>query len=354
MKAKRWNLVVIGGAAFIFLFLALGTILVDPFLHYHGPLSFLEYPLKDERYQNDGIVRHYQYDSIITGTSMSQNFRCSEFDALWGAQSVKTAYSGATFYELTNSIRRAYSYNPDIKYVVCSLDANRIMAPAEQNEYDEYPDYLYDNNPFNDVKYLLNKEVIPKTLAVINYTRAGEMTPDRDMYGNWSQYMVFGADAVLSSFTPLPISEEEIVITEGEIQMITENITQNFLALAQDHPETDFYFFIPPYSIYYWDSLVRSKQMGIALTTQKLATRLLLTAENVHVFDFSDRIDIIGNLDNYADSLHYSDEINSEILRCMREGSQELTLEDLDAYYDGIRQMYEEYDYTVYWQRADS
>ena len=65
MKSKKWNLLVIGTTMGILLILAGVTMFVDPFLHYHGGLSFLEYPLKDERYQNDGIARHYEYDSII-------------------------------------------------------------------------------------------------------------------------------------------------------------------------------------------------------------------------------------------------------------------------------------------------
>lgn len=348
MKAKQWNILVISGVVFIFLLLALGTIVIDPFLHYHKPLSFLEYPLKDERYQNDGIARHYQYDSIITGTSMSQNFKCSEFDALWNTNSVKIAYSGATFHELNESLKRAFSHQPDIRYVVCSLDGNRINVPAWQDEYTGYPEYLYDENIFNDVSYLLNKEVVPKTLAVINYTRAGEVTPDRDMYGNWSQFKSFGPEEVLKDFTPLPVSDEEILLTEEDVKTITENITQNFLKTAQEHPDTEFYFFFPPYSICYWDSLVRSRQIGIQLEAQRLTACLLLTAENVHVYDFSSRIDIIGNLNNYTDTLHFSDSINSEILKCMRDGRQELISETVDTYYEEILTLYEEFDYSTY------
>ena len=195
MKAKPWNFLVIGATVLILALLAAATAVIDPFLHYHNPLPFLEYPLRDDRYENDGMARHYSYDSVLTGTSMSMNFKCSEFDALWDAQSLKIAYSGATFHELGENLRRCYSYRPKLRYVVCSLDGSRLNAPADGDAYTGYPVYLYDNNPWNDVYYLLNKEVVPKTLAVINYTRAGEKTPDRDLYGNWAQYKSFGRDA---------------------------------------------------------------------------------------------------------------------------------------------------------------
>ena len=72
MKSKSWNCLVVGISLAILLILALATIIIDPFWHYHKGLEGLEYPLKDDRYQNDGIARYSEYDSIITGTSMSQ------------------------------------------------------------------------------------------------------------------------------------------------------------------------------------------------------------------------------------------------------------------------------------------
>ena len=47
------------------------VVTVDPFFHFHKPVSSLSYPLVNERYQNDGIARHFDYDAVITGTSMT-------------------------------------------------------------------------------------------------------------------------------------------------------------------------------------------------------------------------------------------------------------------------------------------
>lgn len=348
MKSKKWNLLVIGTTMGILLILAGVTMFVDPFLHYHGGLSFLEYPLKDERYQNDGIARHYEYDSIITGTSMCQNFKCSEFNALWGAQSVKLTNSGATYHESNANIRRALSHNPDVKYVLCSLDANRLNYEAFQDEYDGYPVYLYDENPFNDVNYLLNKEVIPKTLAVLNYTRAGNQTTDRDEYGSWGQYKTYGRDVVLSSFVPAEEREDVLKLGAEDLQRIRENITENFLKTAEMYPDITFYLFFPPYSVCYWEALVRTGQLDATIEAQKAGVELLLSAENICLYDFSDRTDITGDLDNYTDSLHYGPWISSEILQMIRKDEGRLTLENFEAYYDSVRKVYEEYDYTLY------
>lgn len=348
MNAKKWNIVVIGTLAALLVLTAGVTIFIDPFFHYRAGQDFLEYPLKEERYQNDGIARHYAYDSIITGTSMCQNFKCSEFDELWGAASIKIANSGAGFHETCENMERALSHNRNVKYILCSIDGNLLNRPASQDEYDGYPTYLYDDNPFNDVNYLLNKEVVTKTVAVLNYTKAGETTTTMDEYGSWNRWASFGKEHVLSSFSLQDERDEETELSEEDLLQIRENIGDNWVKLAKTHPDVTFYLFFPPYSVCYWEALSRTKQLNAQTEAQKTTAALLTDLENVQVYDFSDRTDITGNLDNYTDTLHYGEWINSEILRMIAGGEGRVTEENVEAYYDAIRKIYEEYDYTQY------
>lgn len=56
-EAKKWFInciLFLGGLLF---FTALVVVVVDPYFHFHRPLSFLSYRLYDERYTNDGISR---------------------------------------------------------------------------------------------------------------------------------------------------------------------------------------------------------------------------------------------------------------------------------------------------------
>ena len=89
MKAKKWFLSCMSVLAGSILIMLLVFWIFDPYFHYHKPFSFISYRLYDERYINDGISRHFDYDAIITGTSMAQNFKTSEVDALFGVESVK-------------------------------------------------------------------------------------------------------------------------------------------------------------------------------------------------------------------------------------------------------------------------
>lgn len=346
MKANVWNKIVFGTTGGILALVAAATALIDPFLHYHAPLGELQYPLKDERYQNDGIMRNFSYDAVITGTSMCQNFRVSEFDELWGTTAIKVCYSGGSYKEIDESVRRALEYQKDVKYVLRSLDSSRLNYPADQNEYEGYPTYLYDRKPFNDVNYLLNKEVIPKTIAVINYTRSGQKTPDWDEYGSWSRYRTFGREEVFRTWQMFEEREETYSLQEEDYSRIRENLRRNILQTARENEDITFYLFFPPYSICYWNTLVRTKQLDAQLDAEKYAVELLLEAENIHVFSFADQIDIISDLDNYTDALHYGEWVNSDILKWIREGRGELTEENYSEWFQRIKEFYRTYDFA--------
>ena len=81
MTCKKWAITTILSTCMLLVGLGSVTIYIDPYFHYHAPLQGLEYPISNERYQNDGIIRHFPYNAIITGTSMTENFKASELDS---------------------------------------------------------------------------------------------------------------------------------------------------------------------------------------------------------------------------------------------------------------------------------
>lgn len=69
---------------------------IDPFFHYHKPYTNgYYYTLNNQRSQNNGICKHFDYNALITGTSMTENFMTSEMDAIFGTNSVKVPFSEA-------------------------------------------------------------------------------------------------------------------------------------------------------------------------------------------------------------------------------------------------------------------
>lgn len=324
------------------------TVIVDPYFHYHKPLSVFQYRINDERYQNNGIVRHFDYDAVITGTSMTENFKTSEFDELFGVESVKVPFSGARYREINENLETAFKYHPDIKIIVRCLDYDWIFDPADKLYYEEesYPWYLYDDFVLNDVEYIFNKDVFfYDTCDVLIYTVTGGKTTDFDTYGNWMEGRIFGREGMDSLYPRPEKSAGKMVITEEDYRNITENITQNVTKLASENSDTEFYLFFSPYSIYFWDYLNQIGAIERQLEGEKYAIELLLKYDNIHLFSFFTEYDVICNVDNYKDPRHYREEINSQMLRWMKEGKYELTSENYEEYCEQMKAFYLYYDY---------
>ena len=326
------------------------TVVIDPYFHYHKPLPGFKYIIDNQRYQNDGIVKHFDYDAIITGSSMTENFKTSQLDALFGTQSVKVPYSGGSYKEINELLETAFESKDDIKMVVRGLDYMRFFNHKDDIDYDEdlYPAYLYDRNPLNDAPYIYNKSIfLDGTFRVLTRTRAGLPTTTFDEYSNWSDYYPYGKDAIIGSYYKRDEVErsEMIPITDEDYEMIRENVEQNITDLVAAHPETEFYFFITPYSVLFWDYFRLNGNFEKTLDAEAYIIELLLPYENVHLFSFSDRPEITCNLDNYRDVAHYHESINEQILNSMYEGDGELTKDNYLDYCERVRTLYTEYDY---------
>ena len=347
MNSRKWNIIVFSTSLFALLGILIFNYVIDPFLHYRSGFGNLQYPLKEERYINDGMQRNFDYQVLVTGTSMSWNFSPSLFDELLGISTLKTAYSGAHFHELAQNMSHAISHNPDLKMIICSLDPNVMVTDPYSDAYEDTPVYLYDDNPLNDVSYLLNKDVLTKSIAVINYTRAGNVTVSRDDYGRFDLYMPSGRDAVLGSYVRQPVIDTEIVFGNEDKEIVYENITQNFITIAKEYPDVTFNFYIPPYSYCYWDAMVRTGQLQYVLDIEEYAVGLLLEEENIRVYAFDDMISVTTNLDNYTDTLHYVSDVCNIITERICNDQNRLTKQNYIEYFDTIGRIYSEMDYDL-------
>ena len=83
------------------------------------------------------------------------------------------------------------------------------------------------------------------------------------------------------------------------------------------------------------------------LAAEKEAAEWLLDYENIYLFSFFDEFDMICDLDNYTDYIHYGEWVNSQILVWMKEGKHRLTRENYQEYYDRVYEFYMNYDYDA-------
>ena len=339
---KRWCICFL--LSLVLLLLGFGSVnfIIDPMFHYRKPMDSLAYMIYMDRYQNDGIGKHFDYDGLITGSSMTENFKTSEMDALFGTKSVKVAFPGASYRELGENLGRALKANPKLKTVVWGLDYNNFFADYDAMSYEDYPTYLYDNNPLNDVNYLFNKEILIKNsyMNVLIYTKEGGVTTDFDSYANWNDKFDYGKEEVLATVIR-PERQED----KADAPFDSRNIEINVLSLAEKYPDVDFYLFWTPYSIVWFDYYNQNGELKNILKWEKEALELMLPYENIRFYSFNDDFDITTNLDYYKDIVHYSEDINSYILKCMAENEHRLTLDNYGEYWEKEWDFYTNYDY---------
>ena len=343
--ARKWFCRCLSVLAGLLILTGLVVVIVDPYFHYHKPFSFLTYRLYEERYTNDGISRHIDFDAMITGTSMAQNFKPSEMDQLFGTQSVKETFSGAGYQELSQNLERALKRNSNLKTVIWTIDYNGLIREKDWTQYEGYPTYLYDDNPWNDTQYVFNKSVFYHgVLTNIAKTILQQPSTSMDEYSSWDKPT--GLQYIMQSYDRW---EEKAPMRAGlspeEREMVITNIRENIVELVKQYPDTTFYLFYTPYSICFWDFQNQEGLMMRQFEAEQIATEMLLDCANVKLYNFYDKYDIICNLDNYRDREHYAPEINSAILQWIQAGDGLVTQDNYMSKLTQEKEFYLNYDY---------
>lgn len=352
MDSKKWFLIVLFNVLTVFLICGACIYILDPYFHYRKPNNGLVYykvpnDPDAERYMNSGIIRNYEYDAVIVGTSMTENFKTSEFDSLFEVTSVKLPISGGSFREVNEICEMALIEQVNMKIVLRSLDLSRIDEDKDLVQYDSFPDYLYNHNMLDDINYLLNKDALLRGCVsnVIISTIMKRESFDFDNYANWNSTASFGKEAVLSTYERSTKSENVSWLSEEERVVIKDNIEQNVIETAREYPNTRFALFFTPYSICYWDTLSQEGTLLKNIQIQEEVIELLLPYENIELYSFCDNFELVCNLDNYRDQGHYSEDVNSDILRWIAEGKYRITEDNYAEYLEEIADFYGNYDY---------
>lgn len=339
-QQKQWFLGTLGGTAGILFIILLAMVIVDPYFHYHAPLKGISYRMYSERYMNMGIAKNFEYDALITGSSMNQNFKTSLMDELFGTNSIKIPYSGAGFQEVANTIEVALNSGNEVKYVLWGIDYNGLNRDYDWQGYDEYPEYLYDRNLLNDTSYVWNKTLIFEGLFMdLVQTLQGKESTNFDEYSSW------GGGRGWESISHTYQRSEEILpmeeLFQEDIDRVIPNITKNIVELANRYPDTTFLLFYTPYSALYWESLYRDGWLEKQIRMEAMATELILECENIQLYSFVQKTQVTDDINLYRDKEHYIAEINDVIMEWIAADEGRLTKEN----YKDILQW--EYDYYM-------
>ena len=310
MKRKTWAILTLGALVSAILFLCALVIAIDPFQIYRLASSYMP-PIDrlTQVYANAGIVRSYEYDSAIVGTSVTENFSPSQMDELLGGRFIKLCSSAGTAYNHALLLDLAFDTH-QMQRIVYGLDVYSFIAGLEETGTD-MPMYLYDSNPFNDVQYWLNRSVLGSFLP--RCLRAWGKTQDdsiRDSMYNWAGLDDYGEIALYNASFTQP---EDIRPADAFIENAVANLNTHVLPFIEAHPDTQFDFFFPPYSAAEWSTMYSKGTLDAMLALRGVCYDTLSSYANVTVYDFAACEEWTLNIDNYKDTLHYGAWINDAI-----------------------------------------
>lgn len=316
---------------------------IDPFNVYRADADMTKIIYQLPYYQNIGIAKHTKYDTLITGSSMTQNFRAYLFDEKLGCKAIRLSFDGGIPSDFEALLKTAVQYNPDLKTVYFGLDNYLITADSKLvDESARIPDYQLDGNPFTKVEYLLNKDVIfnyiPTYFSYKNY-------PDYNFYEMHAWDTVdnnFSKERALSS---VGTTEKKPMLPEDSFRNACDNLLNSVGKIIKENPDVHFVIFAPPYSILYWYNLIQSGTFDATLCSLDYVYSRLLENPNVEMFYFQNDFERITNLDNYKDANHYCTGYNLFMLDCFSDGSCRIDAGSYKTVLAGMRTFAENYDY---------
>lgn len=350
MNVKKFIFITISTCLVALILIGSLNVIIDPLFQYHKPWFNLEPVITDERYQNAGVARNFDYDNVIIGNSMCENFKPSDFNDCFEGATVKLTASGSHSIDWTYLLKIIQNKEHYPKNIIMNFDSGIMEADPDNTKHD-LPTFLYDNNYINDVNYLFNFSILKNyTFEFLRANFHGEV-PDIDSAFVWDDGVTRGKEFVLSDYER-PAITDVASNADDSVELAIKNIN-NLLPYFETMKETNFILFFSPFSIVYWDKEIRLNEIDLWKTVFTEVFKILVEYDNVHLLFWTDEemFDIITNLNNYKDATHYTSEISLEIVDRIYTRFGRLTV---DNYGDEIEKFFKyitEYDYSVLFEQ---
>lgn len=290
---------------------------MDPLYLYHK-LNKDNFYGATERYQMPGLIKNMEYDTLLVGTSMGRNFVEEEVNKWFNSKSFNGSLPASTARE-QRMVADLSVRNHRLKNMIWELNYYSFSNEPDWVEEGSspFPTYMYDDNVFNDIKYLLNP--YSRKMAFITWTaNQNKLTYHRDPYKLYKfgdeieKYTIENSRERLENAAKRPINDAETA------KIMMESFESNVVSFVEDNPEINFKFFFAPYSIVI---PVEFNKMDPMYTQERIKFKKyvyerLSQFENVDFYDFQDNKEVVYNVANYmSDGIHYYRYVNDWIIK---------------------------------------
>lgn len=334
-KALKW---LAGGIVAMMLAVAGVIYLFDPFFQYHEPYFGLKKVFYNRDYQMVGSIRNLSYDSVLVGSSVAENFNSDYLDEQFDCSSLKIIRASGSAADLLHYLELAHE-KQEIKQVFWCMDIFALTSSGEVTIVsDENLKYLHTETMLDDATYLFNKDVLFKEIPHYIASSVMDVNTGGKAY-DWSDGKEFSAQQAMKIYNnPAEVLAPQAC--EVELEFLKQNL-ENILLEINSHPETEYIILFPPYSMLWWDCGYKNGLGELYFKVLENTLPALADCENVKLYYFQADRDIVCNLDNYMDMIHYRPEINRYMLESVTAGSHQVSGEDVEECLQTMRSTYE-------------
>jgi hypothetical protein len=116
----------------------------------------------NQRYQYPSVVRSGRYDSLIIGTSTSRLLDPRPFERMLGGRFANVAMNAGTAWEQTELTKLFLRHQASPHALVVGIDWVWCAANADRERitFRGFPEWMYDDDPWNDLSYMLNTRAL--------------------------------------------------------------------------------------------------------------------------------------------------------------------------------------------------
>ena len=324
MDNKKFILRFVAIAALPLVLILALNYMIDPLQLYRRSSIAPSFFVTQQRFQFPGVARNFAYDTVVIGSSMSENALPAHINNTLGVNSINLAFAAAASREQKLLAQVAINTG-QVKNLIWEINFDSISAPPEtvRDQFGPFPFHLYDRNPFNDLNYLLNKDTLEMSLDIVRFIRGMKDLPERDvktMY-SWHPLVTYGKDLVLQKWEEAKRGPRKID-PESFGKMTRDNLEQNIISVVRANPQINFYIYYPPFSIlkqrHYYEGnplLFENNLMAKEYVFERLGG-----LDHVKIFDPQADERITFDLDRYKDLSHYDQRANEQIIEAFVTG----------------------------------
>ena len=327
-RARRYGVALVVAFVLFAGSVALIDFVVDPYQQYRKPNWYEPHYYRPlQRYISPGMARTYDYDTVITGSSMMENYRNAEAGTILRGKVINLSMGAMTAYELRElltSILRAGR----AKHIIFDLNFNAFAgSPTMQVVAEPLPLYLYDDRRWNDVHYLLQAQTLWRSLGIVSGAK-GRFATDPDKPWYWADEYEFSERAATRGLDLANINRD---FKQGPrtLEGMRASFDANLLPIVRAHPGVRFSLMYPPYSKLVWKDFQQRNQVDVTLAFKRYVLDSVRGLPNVALYDFQARRDWVANLDNYKDIYHFNPQISRALIEAIAAGADRVDADNI-------------------------